>query len=156
MVLLRNKKAKFDYRIVKEFVAGIKLLGFEVRSLKLGRGSVSGARVVIRGGEAFLVGMSIPPYQPKNTPQDYDPERTRKLLLTKKEIRYLDSKIQERGLTVVPLVVYTKNGLIKVNLGLSRGLKKYDKREKIKERDQKRDAERELKRGKFYANQTRG
>jgi len=86
MTLIDNKKAFFDYEILEKFEAGISLLGFEVKSLKLKRGNISGSRVIIRGEEAFIVGMDVSPYQPKNTPKDYDPARTRKLLLKKNEI----------------------------------------------------------------------
>ncbi|MCF7835636.1 MAG: SsrA-binding protein SmpB [Candidatus Marinimicrobia bacterium] len=145
MALLENKKAFFDYEILEKFDAGIKLLGFEVKALKLKRGSLIGSHAIVRGGEAFVVGMQIMPYQPNNTPADYDPARTRKLLLSKKEIMHLAEKDSQKGLTIVPLTIYTKNGLIKMSLGVARGLKKYDKREKIKARDTKRDVERELK-----------
>jgi len=146
MALLENKKAFFDYEVLEKFDAGIKLLGFEVKALKLKRGSLIGSHVIVRGGEAFVVGMQIMPYQPNNTPTDYDPARTRKLLMKKKEIEQLSVKDSQKGLTLVPLTIYTKNGLIKMSLGIARGLKKYDKREKIKKRDTKRDVERELKR----------
>ncbi|MBU1091823.1 SsrA-binding protein SmpB [Patescibacteria group bacterium] len=145
MSLLENKKAYFDYEVLEKFDAGIKLLGFEVKALKLKRGSLIGSHAIIRGGEAFVVGMKIMPYQPNNTPADYDTARTRKLLLAKKEIEHLSVKDSQKGLTLIPLTIYTKNGLIKMSLGVARGLKKYDKREKIKERDTRRDVERELK-----------
>ena len=86
MALLQNKKAFFDYEILQKFEAGIELLGFEVKSLKKGEGSLAGAFVIVRGNEVFVTNMNIPPYQVKNTPADYDPMRPRKLLLTKKEI----------------------------------------------------------------------
>jgi len=145
MTLLDNKKARFDYEIMEKFEAGIRLQGFEVRSLKLKRGSLAGSHIIIRGGEAFIIGMEIGPYQPKNMIPDYDSMRTRKLLLNKKEIDYLEGKDKQKGLTLIPLYVYTKGGVIKVSFGVARGLKKYDKREKIKARDMKRDVERELK-----------
>jgi len=144
MAILDNKKAHFDYEILEKFEAGMQLLGFEVKSLKLKRGNLAGAHIVIRGGEAFIVGMGIPPYQPKNTPSDYDPARTRKLLLQKKEIEYLATKDSQKGVTIIPLTIFTKNGLIKLSFAIGRGLKKYDKREKIKARDIKRDVDREL------------
>jgi len=106
---------------------------------------MEGGRVLIRGGEAFLVGTTIPPYQPKNTPSNYEPDRTRKLLLTKKEISYLTGKTAEKGLTLLPLKVYTKHGLCKLLLGLGKGKKKTDKRETIKARESKRKIDRTLK-----------
>lgn len=145
MILIANKRAFFDYEILEKFEAGISLLGFEVKSLKLKRGNISGSRVIIRGGEAFIVGMEIPPYQPKNTPGDYDAARTRKLLLKKKEIDYLEGKSAQKGLTLMPTNVIVKNNLIKLSFAVARGLKKYDKRQKIKERETKREIERNLK-----------
>ncbi len=123
----------------------MRLLGIEVKSLKAKRGSLAGGHVIIRNREAFIVGMEIPPYQPKNTPQDYDISRTRKLLLRKKEIDYLAGKASQKGLTLIPLSVYTKSGFLKISFGVARGLKKYDKRERIKERETKRKIERKLK-----------
>lgn len=144
-ILLENKKAYFDYEILEKFVAGLALKGFEVKSLKNKRGNLAGSRVIIRGSEAFVVGMEIPPYQPKNTAADYEPQRTRKLLLTKKEISYLEGKSRERGLTLIPLKLYNIKGLIKLEFAVVKGKKKYDKREKIKERETKRKIERSLK-----------
>lgn len=147
MTLVENKKARFDYEILETLEAGLELKGFEVKALKSGRGALAGSRVIIRGGEAYIVGMNIPPYQPKNTPKDYEPQATRRLLLKKREIEYLNGKNQEKGLTLVPLKVYNKKGLLKLVFGLGRGLKKYDKRERIKERESKRKIERLMKGG---------
>ena len=143
--LLKNKRAYHDYEIMEEFEAGIKLQGFEVKSLKMKRGNIKGAHILVRGGEAFVVGMDIPPYQPLNTPENYDPQQTRKLLLKKKEIAYLAGKDALKGLTLIPLTVYTKGGLIKISFAVARGLKKYDKRQKLKEKESKREIERNLK-----------
>jgi len=145
MILLENKKAVFDYEILEKFEAGIQLLGFEVKSLKMKQGSLAGGRVAIRNNEAFIVGMQIPPYQPKNISADYDPYRTRKLLLRKSEIDFIEGKSSQKGLTAVPLNVYTKDGFIKISFCLARGLKKYDKRHIIKQREAKRDIERKIK-----------
>ncbi|MDP3784626.1 MAG: SsrA-binding protein SmpB [bacterium] len=145
--LLENKKAYFDYEILEKYEAGLELRGYEVKSLKLKRGNIQGARAIIRGGEAYIVGMDIPPYQPKNTPKDYEPQRTRKLLLHKKEISRMAGKAEERGLTIVPTKVYTSGGRIKVEIAVVRAKKKYDKRERIKEREENRTIERTLKRG---------
>ncbi len=145
MALLENKKVFHNYEILEKFEAGLRLLGFEVKSLKAKRGSLAGGHVIIRGREAFIVGMEIPAYQPKNAPKDYDISRTRKLLLHKKEIDYLGGKASQKGLTLVPLSVYTKNGFLKISFGVGRGLKKYDKRQRIKERETKREIERKLK-----------
>jgi len=142
--LVYNKKARFDYEILDTFEAGIELHGFEVKALKKKYGSFEGAHIVIRGGEAFLVGANIPPYQPANTPKDYDPERTRRLLLTKKELAELAGRENKKGLTIVPISVYSKHNKIKLEIGVARGKKKYDKRETIKKRDTEREVQREL------------
>ena len=143
--LLQNKKVFFDYEILEKLEAGLELRGFEVKALRNKLGSILGARVIIRGGEAFVVGMEIPPYQPANTPKDYEPQRTRKLLLKKSEIKYLAGKGGERGLTIVPIAARVKGRRIKLEIAVARGKKKYDKREKIKKRESKRKIERELK-----------
>ncbi|MFC1757134.1 SsrA-binding protein SmpB [Patescibacteria group bacterium] len=128
MALVENKKAHFDYEVLEKYDAGIKLLGFEVKSLKMKRGNIAGAHVIIRGGEAFIVGMDIPPYQPNNTPNDYDTARTRKLLIKKSEIERLAVKETQKGLTLIPLSIYTKGGLIKLSFAVAKGLKRHDKR----------------------------
>lgn len=138
----RNKRAYFDYEILEKFEAGVELLGSEVKSVKGGRINLAGAYAIIRGNQVQLVGADIPPYQPNNTPSDYDSQRTRKLLLTAEEIKTLTGKTKESHLTILPLRAYTKGRLIKIELGLGRHKKKYDKRESIK----KREAEREIKR----------
>lgn len=140
-----NKKAHFDYEILETFEAGIELLGFEVKSILAGNANLEGGRVIIRGGEVFLVGVTIPPYQQHNTPKEYEPDRTRKLLLHKKEISYLFGKHRERGLTLIPIKLYNKGRKIKLSFGVARGKKKYDKREDIKKRETKRKIERSLK-----------
>ena len=145
-ILLENKKAYFDYEILEKTEAGLELLGWEVKSLKNKRGSLAGARAIIRGGEAFLLGLNIQPYQIKNMVSGTTGEsRTIKLLLTRKEIRYLGGKLEQKGLTMVPLKLYTLGRKIKVELGLARGKKKYEKKEKIKKRDTEREIRREVK-----------
>ena len=144
-VLLKNKKAHFDYEISETLEAGIELFGYEVKSLRGKLGSLEGSHVVIRGGEAYLVGANIPPYQPANTTKEYDPARNRRLLLTKKEIASLESTERQKGLTIVPISVYNKGRNIKLEIGIARGKKKYDKRETIKRRDTERDIKRSLK-----------
>ncbi len=144
-MLAENKKARFDYEITETFEAGLLLEGHEVKSVKLGRANIQGAYAIIRGNAAFILGMHIPPYQEGNTPSSYDPDRTRKLLLTKKEIAHLGGKTAEKGLTLLPLGVYTKHGLCKLSLGLGKGKKKTDKRQTIKARESKRKIERTLK-----------
>src|SRR3989344_3568363 len=141
-MLLENRKARFNYELKEKFDAGIELLGHEVKSLRQKTGSLEGAYVIVRGGEPFLVNAYIPPYQPKNTPQNYDERRARKLLLTKKEIAELAVAESKKGLTIVPLSVYSKGRKIKVEIAIARGKKKFDKRETLK----RRDAEREMRR----------
>ncbi len=143
--LSENKKAYFNYLILEKFEAGISLIGQEVKSIKGGRINLAGSYVVLRGEEVYLVGASVPPYQPKNAPADYNSERSRKLLLKKTEIKHLIGRIKEKGLTLVPLRVYTKRGKIKLEFGVAKGKKKADKRELIKKREVERDMKRELK-----------
>jgi len=145
MSLIENRKAYHDYEILEKFEAGLELKGFEVKALKNGRGSLAGSRVIIRGNETFIVGMDIPPYQSANTPKNYDSQATRRLLLKKKEIAYLNGKSNEAGLTLISLGIYTKKGFLKLAFAIGRGLKKYDKRERIKEKEVKRKIDREIK-----------
>lgn len=140
-----NRKARFDYEILETLTAGIELLGLEVKSLRSHAANLEGAYVTIRGGEAYLMQASIPPYQPLNTPSDYDPMRVRRLLLTKKEIRALADIETGKGLTIVPLKVYNKGPKVKVDIGVVRGKKKFDKRETIKKRETDREIRRTLK-----------
>ena len=147
MALVEYKKAMLKFSPVETFSAGVELLGGEVKSLRDKLGSLDGARVVVRGGEAFIVGMTIPPYQPANTPKDYDPERPRRLLLEKKEIARLAVEESKKGLTIIPLEVYTAGRLVKARIAIVRGKGKADRREDIKKRDASRETQRILKRG---------
>ena len=144
-VFALNKRATFDYQILETFEAGLVLKGHEVKSIKNGHISLQGSYIVIKNNEAFLINTTISPYQPKNIPKDYDPTRTRKLLLHQKEIKYLTGKSQERGLTLVPIKVYDKKGKIKLEFGIGRGKRKVDKRELIKKREVEKEIERKLK-----------
>ena len=127
------------------------MIGQEVKSIRSGRINISGSYVVLKQSvagktpEVFLIGANIPPYQPKNAPPDYDSQRSRKLLLTKKEINHLIGKSRQKGLTMIPLKVYTKKDKIKIEFGLVRGKKKADKRETIKKREIEREIDRTLK-----------
>lgn len=145
MNLVEHKTARRDFEIIEEFDAGIELLGNEVKSLRKGQGVLTGAHVVPRGGEVYVVGMQIPPYQPTNTDPAYDPSRTRRLLLTKKEIETLTGLESRKGYTVVPLHVYVKGKKIKLKVAVARGKKKYDKREDLKKRDDTRMMQRVFK-----------
>lgn len=144
-VLSDNKKAYYNYEILKKFEAGLVLIGQEVKSIKTGHISLKGSYVILKDNEIYLVGALIPPYQPKNTPKDYDPQRFRKLLLKKSEIKQLIGKTKEKGLALIPLKIYEKNGKLKLEFGIGKGKKKTDKRENIKKREVQRQIERELK-----------
>ena len=135
--LVNNKKVKFDFELIDTYEAGMELFGYEVKSLRNKRGSLDGAHVTVRGGEVFLVGATIPPYQPANTPKEYDQERTRKLLMTKKEIEKLEDVESQKGLTIVPISIYNKSRKLKLQIAVARGKKKLDKREAIKKRESK-------------------
>lgn len=140
-----NRKAHFDFEVLDTFEAGIILAGHEVKSIKLGRGKLEGGHIIIRGGEAFLINVSIPLYQSTNIPKNYDPEHLRKLLLSKKELAELETKEKQSGLTIIPIRLYNKSSKIKLEIAIVRGKKKHDKREVLKKRDSKRDIERTLK-----------
>lgn len=143
--LVSNKKAKFDYNFIKSFDAGVTLLGFEVKALRKGKGSLSGSYVIVRGNEAFIVGMDIPPYQQNNTPEGYDSRRIRRLLLNKKEISELVGHEKAMGESIIPKRVFLKNNKVKIELGVAKGKKKFDKRETIKKRETDRNINRILK-----------
>lgn len=140
-----NRKAYFNYEILEKITAGIELLGFEVKAIRAGQITLDGSYVTIRGGEAFLIGAGITPLQVKNTPEDYDLRRNRKLLLTKKELSYLANKEGQNGLTIVALSVYNIGHKLKIELGVARGKKNKDKRESIKKRESDREIRRTLK-----------
>lgn len=145
MRLVENKKIGLKYEVLERLEAGAELLGTEVKSLREKRGSLEGSHVIIRGGEAYLVGAYIPPYQPNNlSTKGYDERRTRRLLLTKQEILELGGR-EGKGLTIVPVALYNKGRRIKLEIAVVRGKKKYDKRETLKRREDKREIERTLK-----------
>ena len=145
MVLLEYKKARLKYAVLESYQAGLELLGTEVKSLRAKLGSLDGSRVVIRGGEAWLLGSTIPAFQQANVKDGYDPERARRLLLTKPELTDLAAAEGKKGLTIVPLEVYTAGRNLKIRVAIVRGKGKEDKREDIKKRDALRDSERESK-----------
>lgn len=145
MVPILNKKGARNYDILERFVAGIELKGYEVKSILEGRGSLDNSYVSKRDDELFLINFYLPPYQEKNV-RNYDPLRERKLLLKRKEIDYLLNQLKKPGITIIPLKIFTKNRLIKVEIALAKGLKKYEKREKIKKKEFERVKQRWLKR----------
>lgn len=142
MEYVSNAKAGFDYEILETIEAGLVLEGQEVKSIKTGKASIKGSYVKIIDGQLFLIGATVSPYQPANTPKDYDPQRFRKLLISKKEMSALIGTSQAHGLTLVPLKIYDRRGRLKLLVGIARGKKKYDKREAIKKKDVQRAKER--------------
>jgi len=149
--IAENKKALFDYEILEKFEAGISLSGQEVKSIKTGRINLKGCYITLKPSqkelpEVFLIGCNIPPYQPKNAPKEYNPQRERKLLLKKEEINHLIGKTNQKGLTIIPTRVYTRKGKIKIEIGVAKGKKEYNKKELIK----KRETDREIKRNLNY------
>jgi len=148
MVISTNKRAYFDYEILETYEAGIELLGFEVKAIKSGRINLAGSYATLKNNELWLLNADIPPYQPNNTPSEYDSKRTRKLLLKRSEIEKIAGSIGKgalprssargrmlSGLTLVPLKVYTKARRIKIEIGLGKSKKARDKREAIKKRE---------------------
>jgi SsrA-binding protein len=143
--LLENRKAYFDYEILESFEAGIELLGHEVKSIKSGRGIFDGSYISIKDNELWLINFSLPPYQVNNTSKDYEERRPRRLLVGKKDIEYIVKKEKQSGLTIMPISMYNKKNLVKVQIAIVRGKKSFDKRHTIKKRDTERDVKRELK-----------
>ena len=141
--VVSNRRARHDYEILERFEAGIVLSGAEVKSLRGGHGSLAEAFGRVRGGEVWLEGMHIPPYEHAMDKGGQDPIRSRKLLLHRKEIERLIGKTAERGLALVPLRIYFSGGLAKVELGLGRGKRQFEKRQAIAEREHRREIERE-------------
>ena len=143
-LVANNKKAYHDYFIEEKYETGVVLHGTEVKSLRMGKCSIKEAFVRIENGEVYVYGMHISPYEQGNI-FNRDPLRPKKLLMHKQEIHKLSGKLAEKGLTLVPLQVYFKNGRAKVEIGLARGKKLYDKRQDIAKKDQRREAEKEFK-----------
>lgn len=143
--LIQNKKARFHYDIIETLEAGIELLGYEVKSAKKGQGSLDGAYILASEKGAILVNSFIPPYQANNTPGGYDPRRKRRLLLTKGELGQLAKTANTKGLTIIPLSLYSKGNLVKLSLGIARAKKAFDKRQSIKKREDERHIDRVLK-----------
>ena len=148
-LVANNKKAYHDYFIEEKYECGIALHGTEVKSLRMGKCSIKEAFIRIENGEVFVYGMHVSPYEKGNI-FNKDPLRVKKLLLHKQEINKLVGKIKEKGYTLVPLQVYFSNGKAKVEIGLARGKKLYDKREDIAKKDQKREMQREFKVKNLY------
>jgi len=143
--LAKNKKVLFDYDILEKFEAGLVLTGQETKSVRLGNISLKGTYVTFHAGSAYLTNAHISKYKPAGKLEDYDPERSRRVLLKAKQIRYLQGKSQEKGLTIVPISVYTRQRFIKLEIAVARGRHTYDKREVIKKRDLDKEVKRTLK-----------
>jgi SsrA-binding protein len=143
-LICNNKKAFHEYFIEERFEAGMVLTGTEVKSLRMGKANLNDAFAMVKNGEAFLHNLHISPYDFGNR-QNHDPDRMRKLLLHKKEIEKLFGSVREQGYSLVPLRLYFKNGLVKVEMGLAKGKKLYDKREELKKKDHKREMAQALK-----------
>ena len=141
---IRNKRATFDYEILEEYVAGIVLVGTEIKSIRAGKCNLKDSYVEIRNGEAFVQGMHISPYEQGNI-FNKDPLRPKKLLLHKAEIRKFLAKVMQKSYSIVPLQVYLKNGRVKVEIALARGKKLYDKRDDMAKKEAQRDIERSVK-----------
>lgn len=148
-MIANNKKARFDYFIEDTYEAGLVLHGTEVKSLRMGKCSVKESFIRIERGEMYVYNMHISPYEKGNI-FNRDPLRVRKLLLHKYEINKLTGQMEQKGYTIVPLTVYLKDGLVKMEIGLARGKKLYDKRQDIAKKDQRREAEKEFKVKNLY------
>jgi SsrA-binding protein len=144
-VVISNRKARHDYFILDTVEAGLVLKGTEVKSLRAGNANLLDSHALVKNGEMWLLGMHISPYKQASF-EKHDPRRTRKLLLSKREIRRLLGKVQEKGLTIIPLSIYFKGAYAKVELAIAQGKKSYDKRQALKERDAKRDIAQRLRR----------
>lgn len=143
--LSSNKKAHFDYKIIDTFEAGLVLSGQEVKAVRAGTARLTGSFVTFHGDIPLLTNVFIPPYKHASHLEKYVPDASRRILLKKREIDYLRGKLQQKGLTIVPLSLYTKGRLLKVEIGLAEGKKLFDKRQTIKEREGKREISRKLK-----------
>ncbi len=145
---MENRKAFFDYEIIEKVEAGMALLGSEVKSLRQGGADLKGAFARVDGDECWLVGCNIAPYKQAGV-RNHEPLRKRKLLLHRRQIKKIDGKLQQKGLTLVPLRIYfSDNGHAKIELALATGKRQYDKREKIKNREQKRDMDKSMRKYK--------
>lgn len=145
MSLISNKKASFDYEFIDTIEAGIKLTGSEVKSVKAHHGSLSGAYVSIVAGELLLLGAHIPAWQEKNAPAGYDPYQSRQLLVNKKELLSFQKLLKTKGLTIIPISLYSKGRYIKAQIAVAKGKKNFDKRESLKKKAVKRDMDRGLR-----------
>ena len=140
-----NRQARFRYEIIETYEAGIELKGTEVKSIRQGKANLRDGYALVRNGEVWMLNVHVSPYETASEYFNHDPRRTRRLLLHRQEIRKLIGKVEEKGLTLVPLKMYMKKGRVKVTIGLGKGKKLFDKRESIKEKDAKREMARMMK-----------
>lgn len=147
-IIVNNRKARYEYEIIDSVEVGIVLLGSEVKSLRDGKANISDSYARVKDGEFWIIGMHISQYK-QNTTQILDPMRDRKLLLHKNEIKRLARRVEEKGMTLVPLRLYFSKNIAKIELGIARGKRQYDKKTAIAEKDAQRDLEREQKKFKF-------
>jgi len=145
-IVTDNRKARYLYEILETYEAGLELKGTEVKSIRQGKANLQDGYALIRHGEALLLNVHISPYEKTGAYFNHDPRRTRKLLLHKQEIRKLIGKVEQQGLTLIPLKMYLKRGLVKITIALAKGKKVHDKRASIKEREDKREMARAIKR----------
>ncbi len=144
-VIADNRQARYQYEILESYEAGLELKGTEVKSMREGRVNLRDGYAIIRNGEAWLINMHVSPYQTAGEYFNHEPRRSRKLLLHRDEISKLTGKVEQKGLTLIPLKLYLKRGLIKASIGLCKGKKIHDKRETLKRKQEKREIERALK-----------
>ena len=145
-IVTDNRKARYLYEILETYEAGLELQGSEVKSIRQGKANLQDGYALIRNGEAMLLNVHISPYEKTAAYFNHDPRRSRKLLLHKQEIRKLIGKVEQQGLTLIPLKMYMKRGLVKITIALAKGKKVHDKRESIKKRDDQREMSRAIKR----------
>jgi SsrA-binding protein len=145
-VVAENRQARFEYEILETFEAGIELVGTEVKSVRAGKANLRDGFALIRNGEVWLHNVHISPHDTASQYFNHDPRRTRKLLMHRQEIRRLIGKVEQQGLTLVPLKMYLKRGWVKISLALARGKKLHDKREDLKQKHAKREMQRAMKR----------
>lgn len=146
MSLISNKKATFNYEIIETIESGIELFGHEVKSIRSGKGNLEGSYIIVRGGEAYLIGALISPFQQNNIAENYEERRNRKLILHKKEIKKISEIGRGSGMSVIPLSMYSKGTKIKLEIAIAKGKKKFDKRNTIKKRETDREIRRDFKR----------
>lgn len=141
-IVATNRKARYEFYLLEHFEAGLSLKGSEIKSIRAGKASITEAYIQVKGNNVWLINAHIAPYDPASR-ENHDPKRNRRLLLNKREIRDLWTGVQQKGLTIIPVSIYLKDGIAKIEIALAKGKKLYDKREMIAKRDLKREMDRE-------------